>query len=98
MCFCLLLLFVEKVIDLFFSGLVNSYGLNGMGLKAVELYYQIPEKFINESTYVCVLNACSHSGLVHQARSIFANIPMKTERIFTTMVCQTSSFSYFFVV
>ena len=81
---------------MFSSHVVNSYGLNGMGMEAIELYHQIPEKFINESTYVCVLNACSHSGRVDQARSIFSKIPMKTEKIYTTMVCQTSSIYYFF--
>ena len=79
------------MIDLFFDDLVNSYGLNGMGTKAIELYYQMPQHLINERTSICVLNACSHSGLVHQARSIFSNIPIKTERIYTTMVCQTFS-------
>jgi pentatricopeptide repeat protein len=57
-----------------------------MGIQAVELYRQIPKEFINEVTYICILNACSHSGLVDQARSIFANIQIKSESIFTTMV------------
>jgi len=65
---------------------VNAYGLNGMGIQAVELYNQIPEEFLDEVTYICILNACSHSGLVDQARSIFENIQIKTEIIFTTMV------------
>jgi pentatricopeptide repeat protein len=65
---------------------VNSYGLNGMGLEAVELFSKIPKKMLNERTYICVLNACSHSGLVDQAKKIFENIPDKTEFIYTTMV------------
>jgi len=89
--FCLLL-FLQEIIHLFFCDLVNSYGLNGMGMKAIELYNQIFEESINEGTHVCVLNACSHSGLVHQARSIFSSIQMKTVKIYTTMVCQTSTF------
>ena len=51
------------------SFLVNSYGLNGMGIKAVELFHSIPVDFADEISYICVLNACSHSGLVDQARS-----------------------------
>jgi pentatricopeptide repeat protein len=66
--------------------LVNAYGLNGMGIQAVEIFRQMSSKFINEVTYVCALNACSHSGLVDEARSIFANIQIKTEKIYTTMV------------
>ena len=67
--------------------LVNSYGLNGMGLQAVELFHQMPPELIEEETYICVLNACSHSGLVNEARTIFSNIINKTEKIYTTMVC-----------
>ena len=63
-----------------------------MGLKAIELFEQMPQQLINERTYICTLNACSHSGLVDQAGAIFSNIPVKTERIYTTMVCQTSTF------
>ena len=57
-----------------------------MGNQAVELYRQMPKQLRNESTYICILNACSHSGLVQEARSIFDNIPLKTERIYTAMV------------
>jgi pentatricopeptide repeat protein len=57
-----------------------------MGFEAVELFSKIPLKMLDERTYICVLNACSHSGLVDQAKKIFENIPNKTEFIFTTMV------------
>ncbi|CAF3520762.1 unnamed protein product [Rotaria socialis] len=69
---------------LFFS--VNSYGLNGMGLQSIELYYQMPKELINEATYICVLNACSHSGLVNEALSIFKTIEIETQRIYTTII------------
>jgi len=57
-----------------------------MGFEAVELFSQIPSKMLNERTFICVLHACAHSGLVDQAKQIFENIPNKTEFIFTTMV------------
>jgi pentatricopeptide repeat protein len=57
-----------------------------MGIQAVELYHQIPKQFLDEVTYICILNACSHSGLVDQARLIFANIQIKNVPIFTAMV------------
>ncbi len=57
-----------------------------MGSEAVQLFHQMPSEHMNEATYVCVLNACSHSGLVDQARAIFANISVKTDKIYTTMV------------
>jgi pentatricopeptide repeat protein len=57
-----------------------------MATQALELFYKIPSKYLKESTYVCVLNAYSHSGLVNQARSIFNHIQIKTEKIYCTMV------------
>ena len=68
---------------------VNSYGLNGMVSQAIGVYRQMPKEYVGEATYVCVLNACSHSGLVDEARSIFSNIPIKTNMIYTTMVDST---------
>ncbi|CAF0880691.1 unnamed protein product [Adineta steineri] len=69
-----------------YTSMINSYGLNGMGSKAIELFNKMPSKLILEETYVCVLNACSHSRLVEQAQKIFSNIENKTENICTTMV------------
>ncbi|CAF4421369.1 unnamed protein product [Rotaria magnacalcarata] len=66
--------------------MVNSYGLNGMGMQAIALFHQIPRELLGEATYVCALNACSHSGLVGEARLIFKNIEMKTMRIYSTMI------------
>ena len=57
-----------------------------MGIQAIELYRRMPQKFLNEVTNICVLNGCSHSGLVDEARSIFKHIQNKTEKIYTTMV------------
>ncbi|CAF4318175.1 unnamed protein product, partial [Rotaria sordida] len=78
-----------------YSAMINAYGLNGMGTQAVELYHRMPREFINEVVYICVLNACSHSGLVNEARLIFKNIQMKTERIYSTMIDRLSRASYF---
>ncbi|CAF4620006.1 unnamed protein product, partial [Rotaria magnacalcarata] len=52
----------------------------------IALFHQIPREFLHEATYVCALNACSHSGLVSEARLIFKNIEMKTMRIYSTMI------------
>ncbi|CAF1451052.1 unnamed protein product [Rotaria sordida] len=57
-----------------YTSMINSYGLNGMGIQALELFHQMPSEFIDERTYICILNACSHSGLVDEARSIFDKI------------------------
>ncbi|CAF3783868.1 unnamed protein product [Rotaria sordida] len=57
-----------------YTSMINSYGLNGMGIQALELFHQMPSEFIDKVTYICILNACSHSGLVDEARSIFDKI------------------------
>ena len=66
--------------------LVNAYGRSGMALEAIDLYHKMPESSRNSVTHTCVLNACSHSGLVDDARSIFNKIKVKTEKIITVMV------------
>jgi transcriptional regulatory protein LevR len=63
-----------------------------MGIEAIELFDQMPLELINEVTYISVLNACSHSGLVHQAQRIFQDIQIKTGKIYATMVNQRLSF------
>ncbi|CAF3319979.1 unnamed protein product [Rotaria socialis] len=64
----------------------NAYGLNGTGLEAVQLYRQIPHNLVNDVSHVCVLNTCSHSGLLDHARSVFNEIIVKTEKI--TALCR----------
>ncbi len=56
-----------------------------MGSQAIEVYRQMPKELMDEVTLICILNACSHSGLVDEARSIFTNIKVKSEQIYTTM-------------
>jgi len=58
-----------------------------MGLEAIQLYQELPSHLRNEVSHICVLNACSHSGLLNQARSIFEHITKKTEKITSVMVC-----------
>lgn len=78
--------FMKTNLRLLLTLLVNAYGLNGMGHQAVALYHRIPSKFINEIIHTSVLNACSHAGLVNEARAIFESINTKTEKIFNIMV------------
>lgn len=62
--------------------------MNGKGKEAVELFNKIPIEMINDRICVCVLNACSHSGLIEEAEEIFNRLPdeRKTERTYTSMV------------
>ena len=66
--------------------LVNAFAVNGMGVEALEVFQRMPSQFIDEVAYLCVLNACSHAGLIDQARLIFERAPQKTFKIFTVMV------------
>lgn len=65
--------------------LVNAYGWNGMGTDALKLYRQLPQGLISEVTNVCVMNACSHAGLVAECRVIFRKIENKTSSHYGAM-------------
>ncbi|CAF4217064.1 unnamed protein product [Rotaria sp. Silwood2] len=69
-----------------YNAMINGFGLNGMGSEAIELYRQMPNQLRDEISHICVLNACSHSGLLHQAHNIFNEIPFKTAKIYTVMI------------
>lgn len=80
--------------------LVNAYGLNGKGEEAIELFYRIPLEMIDDWIYVCVLNACSHSGLIKEGEVIFNRIPQekRAEKIYSSMVSDTSSLFEFICI
>jgi pentatricopeptide repeat protein len=65
-----------------------------MGIEAVQLFNQLPNEILGNCIYVCVLNACAHSGLVHQAKQIFEKIPIqeRTNQICTIMVRRKKTF------
>lgn len=50
-----------------------------MGTEAVELNRQMPNDLIDKVTHLCILNACSHAGLVD-------DIQKKSESITGAMV------------
>ncbi|CAF1435541.1 unnamed protein product [Rotaria sp. Silwood1] len=86
---------VEKPNKMIYTAMINSFGLNGMGHEAVDLYRRMPIDIHDEVTYICILNACSHSGLIDEAHSIYNNIKVKTERITTAMVdCMSRMFMF----
>lgn len=65
---------------------MNTYGRNGDGTKALEIYRSISNP--DEKTYSIIINACSHSLLIDQAREIFSRIPQQYRNVFVyaTMV------------
>ncbi|CAF1114381.1 unnamed protein product, partial [Didymodactylos carnosus] len=71
-----------------YCAMINGYGVNGYGLEAVNLFYKMKDeaKIIpDQQAYVCVLNACSHSGLVEKAKSLFQSLRNKDEKVYTAM-------------
>ncbi|XXG63529.1 hypothetical protein AAC387_Pa05g1696 [Persea americana] len=50
------------------SAMINGYAMNGLSDEAISLFRRMLEEGIypNEVTYVCVLTACSHGGLVDE--------------------------------
>ncbi|CAF1590383.1 unnamed protein product, partial [Didymodactylos carnosus] len=77
---------IDKPDVVSFGAMINAFGLNGMGSSAVDLYRRMPVDMRNEIIHICVLNACSHSGLIEEARSIFRDLSPKTTKITTAMV------------
>ncbi|KAF7090624.1 hypothetical protein CFC21_093348 [Triticum aestivum] len=65
----------EKDIVLW-SSMISGYGFHGLGQQAVALYQRMVASSVkpNSLTFVSVLSACSHSGLVQQGKSIFKSM------------------------
>ncbi|XP_021756781.1 pentatricopeptide repeat-containing protein At4g30700-like [Chenopodium quinoa] len=55
------------------NAMISGYGLHGLGHEAVSLFYEMLESEIPPSgvTFLCVLYACSHAGLISEGNTIF---------------------------
>ncbi|KAJ7515092.1 hypothetical protein O6H91_23G070800 [Diphasiastrum complanatum] len=55
------------------TGMIAGYAQNGLGKEALALFEQMQREGTkpNEVTYISVLSACAHSGLVDQGRYFF---------------------------
>jgi pentatricopeptide repeat protein len=58
------------------SSMIAGYGVHGLGQQAVALYQRMVASSVrpNSQTFVSVLSACSHSGLVQEGKSIFKSM------------------------
>lgn len=61
-----------------FNAMIMGLAINGEGERSLELFYKMEEFGVppNDGTFVGVLCACTHSGLVVQGRALFANMKM----------------------
>lgn len=78
---------LSKAIDVFkgieikdvkcWTAMISGYGINGEAKDAITLYYKMEEDekvSPNEVTFLTVLNACSHGGLVSEGISSFTKM------------------------
>ena len=61
------------------NAMISGYGQNGDGKKSIELFEKMQQEGIqpNSITFVALLNACSHSGLVDEALNYFRSMKDK---------------------
>ncbi|XP_023546468.1 pentatricopeptide repeat-containing protein At5g39350-like [Cucurbita pepo subsp. pepo] len=58
-----------------YNSMISGYGMHGLGHKALSVYHQMNQELQpNESTFVSLLSACSHSGLVEEGISLFRDM------------------------
>ncbi|XP_038877556.1 pentatricopeptide repeat-containing protein At5g39350-like [Benincasa hispida] len=59
-----------------YNTMISGYGMHGLGRKALCIYHQMNREGLqsNESTFVSLLSACSHSGLFEEGISLFRNM------------------------
>ncbi|GFZ13271.1 tetratricopeptide repeat (TPR)-like superfamily protein [Actinidia rufa] len=65
------------------NSMISSYGIYGFGTKAIQTYKEMVIQGISPSpiTFVSVLGACSHEGLVEEGRILFQSM-VKEHRIY----------------
>ncbi|KAK7302592.1 hypothetical protein RJT34_13484 [Clitoria ternatea] len=58
------------------SSLISAYGLHGCGEKALQLFYEMKERGVKPDaiTFLAVLSACNHAGLVNEGQQIFKQV------------------------
>ncbi|KAK4378270.1 hypothetical protein RND71_000132 [Anisodus tanguticus] len=58
------------------NAIINGYGINGHGETALSLFYEFRKSggIPDSATYLSILSACSHSGLVSEGLLIFNQI------------------------
>ncbi|KAK7247143.1 hypothetical protein RIF29_42020 [Crotalaria pallida] len=59
-----------------YSSMIAGFAIHGSAHAAIKLFYEMLETEIkpNHVTFVGVLTACSHAGMVHQGQQIFATM------------------------
>lgn len=68
------------------STIIGGYGLHGCGEEALRLYHEMEEKGVQPDgvTFLAILSACSHAGLVEEGQKIFYHV-MKANKVTLTI-------------
>lgn len=55
------------------NSMITGYGMHGLGETALKIFHQMIESGLNPDnvTFVAILSACSHAGLITEGRSLF---------------------------
>ncbi|PON81365.1 Tetratricopeptide-like helical domain containing protein [Trema orientale] len=58
------------------STLIESYGLHGFGEQALQLFHEMQQAGVeaDQVTFLSILSACNHSGLVEEGQKIFHHL------------------------
>nr|GMD73342.1 pentatricopeptide repeat-containing protein At3g46790, chloroplastic [Ipomoea batatas] len=61
------------------NSMISSYGIHGRGAKAVELFEEMVQRGVSPTpiSFVSVLGACSHAGLVEEGKVLFESMVKK---------------------
>ncbi|XP_039134605.1 pentatricopeptide repeat-containing protein At1g11290, chloroplastic [Dioscorea cayenensis subsp. rotundata] len=60
------------------NAMIDGYGSHGFGRDATELFEEMRKGLVkpNDVTFLCVLSACSHSGLVDEGKRYFESMKL----------------------
>lgn len=66
----------EEVNVVAWTAMISGYGMHGHGVEAIELYQRMKARGVAPTTvtFVAVLSACAHAGLVREGREVFASM------------------------
>ncbi|CAI9106855.1 OLC1v1006089C1 [Oldenlandia corymbosa var. corymbosa] len=58
------------------NSMISGYGIHGFGRKAIEIFEEMISSGVSPSpiSFISVLGACSHSGLVEEGKSLFESM------------------------
>lgn len=61
------------------TAMISGYGMHGYGVEAMEVFNQMKARGVvpNSVTFVAVLSACAHAGLIDEGRLVFESMKQK---------------------